>query len=77
MKASRAGIKTTKAVKTVGERLSAVEERLAAMQRQLTRIEKVLTLVVAASADKPSTAAEALGKPGASKVRTTRKRGGA
>jgi len=64
MKASRAQIKTAKAVVTVEERLVAVETRL-------TRIEDILRqLVAAVSADKPSEQGQE-----APKGRTARKRG--
>lgn len=77
MKASRAAIKTAKAVKAVEERLSPVEVRLVAIDERLARVETVLQqLVEAVSVERPSTAAEALGKPGARKARTSRKRGG-
>lgn len=66
MKASRAQMKTAKAVVSVEARLAAVEERL-------TGIEQALQLLVGtAAADKPS-------GPGrdAPKARAVRKRGGA
>ena len=80
MKASRAAIKTAKAVKTVEERLAAVEEilqQLAATFAELTvalatdsaGIEKVLQQLVAAVAtDKPSEQGQE-----APKTRTARK----
>ena len=71
MKASRAQIKTAKAVVTVEERLAAVETRFVAVETRLTRIEDVLRqLVAAVSADKPSEQGQE-----APKGRTARKRG--
>lgn len=68
MKASRAAIRTAKAVQTVEERLTGVETQLARIEKVLQRLVEAVTADIATS-----TAAEALGKP---KARTSRKRGG-
>lgn len=75
MKASRAAIRTAKAVKAAEERLTVVERRLTVMDKRLGRIETVLQqLVAAVSADKPSRLEHDQNVP---KARTVQKRGGA
>jgi len=67
MKASRAAIKTAKAVMDVEERLTVIEARLAEVERALQRLIAAVS-AAAVSADKPS-------EPGTSKARAVRKRG--
>ena len=78
MKASRAAIKTAKAVVSVEERLTLIEdvlrELVTAMAVDRAGLEEVLKKLVAAiSADKPSEQ----GQDAPPKARTVRKRGGA
>lgn len=73
MKASRAAIKTAKAVVSVEERLTAVEEELRKAGQVLKRL---VTAVSALSADRQIDKPSGQGQVAPPRARTVRKRGG-